>query len=97
MSINFKSTRAEFDAIILIAKRAESIQPPEMKQTRMDWIMDITACHNNGCPLKLAELAEANEFDFAHDVYGIRRHIDRTNGKLLDCFVPRYAAQEVVS
>lgn len=58
----------------------------------LDATMDIDACHNNGCPLKLHELLEADDFNFAHDAFGIRRHIDRTTGKLQDCFVPRYAA-----
>jgi hypothetical protein len=60
---------------------------------RNDWAMDITACHNNGCPLDLEKLAEAPEFDFRHDVFGIRRHLDRSTGKLGDCFIPRCAAR----
>lgn len=58
----------------------------------MDADMDVTACHVNGCPLKLDALLAADEFNFAHDVFGIRRHIDRTTGELQNCFVPRYAA-----
>lgn len=57
----------------------------------MDATMDIDACHSNGCPLKLQELLEADDFNFAHDAFGIRAHIDRTTGKLQDCFLPRYA------
>lgn len=56
--------------------------------------MDITACHANGTPLRLRELLDAPEFDFAHDVLGIRRHIDRTTGQLQDCFLPRFAKAE---
>ena len=55
-------------------------------------IMDVTACHLNGCPLKLAELLAATQEEFAHDVFGIGRHLDRRNGKLTDCFLPRFAA-----
>jgi len=59
--------------------------------------MDITACHLNGCPLKLAELLAADNFNFTQDIVGIQRHIDRddsspTCGQLLDCFRPRFAA-----
>ena len=58
----------------------------------LDATMDIDACHNNGCPLKLQELLDADDFNFAHDVFGIRGNIDRTTGELLNCFVPRYAS-----
>lgn len=56
--------------------------------------MDITATHANGCPLKLAELLAADDFNFSHDVAGIYRHLDRTTGKLLDCFLPRFAQKQ---
>lgn len=55
-------------------------------------MMDITATHANGCPLKLAELAEADEVNFSHDIGGIRRHIDRETGQLTGCFLPRFSA-----
>ena len=58
----------------------------------MDILMDIDACHANGCPLKLQELLQADDFNFSHDVLGIRQHLNRKTGKLMDCFVPRYAA-----
>ena len=53
--------------------------------------MDIVATHISGCKLKLQELLKAAKSDFFHDVAGIHRHIDRETGKLLDCFLPRYA------
>lgn len=53
--------------------------------------MDITACHLNGCPLKLRELLKAEDFNFMHDIAGISAHIDRRTGKLLNHFIPRYA------
>ena len=57
----------------------------------LDAIMDLDACHSNGCPLKLQELLETDDGNFAHDVFGIRSHIDRRTGQLQDCFIPRYA------
>lgn len=51
--------------------------------------MDITATHLNGCPLDFDKLLTASDPDFAHDVFGISRHIDRTTGKLKDHFLPR--------
>ena len=58
---------------------------------KLDALMDIDACHSNGCPLKLQELLVADNANFAHDIFGIRRHLDRTTGELGDCFLPRYS------
>jgi hypothetical protein len=59
---------------------------------RMDAEMDITAIHANGCPLKLQEVLDADDFNFAHDFFGINRHICRDTGRLLNCFSPRFSA-----
>lgn len=59
--------------------------------------MDIIATHANGCPLDLDRLAAADDFNFAHDVFGIERHIDRATGKLTRCFLPRFALREVAN
>lgn len=61
-----------------------------------DWMMDVTAVHANGCPLRLRELLLADDFNFAHDVFGIRRHLNRATGKLDGGFVPRFAVPERV-
>lgn len=60
-------------------------------QKVIDWEMDVTAVHANGCPLRLDDLLMADGFNFAHDLCGIYRHLDRETGQLRDCFVPRYA------
>lgn len=83
---------SEWDApfVAKIAKRAHELS--KGRYSLLDAQMDVTACHLNGCPLLLAELAEAaDNFDFIHDVFGIRRHLDRETGELTDCFLPRYA------
>lgn len=95
--VKFNATRFEAQILMKIAQRAEKMQPAGMEQSRMDWLMDLDACISNGCPMKLDELLAAPDFDFAHDVFGIRRHIDRTTGKLGDCFLPRFAIVEAVS
>ena len=88
--IDWTVTREESDAITGIVRRAQREHPGLFSpQTLM---MDLTACHRNGCPLKLGELASAEGGDFIHDVAGISRHIDRDTGELGDCFLPRYAA-----
>ncbi|NHO33307.1 hypothetical protein GOB85_12520 [Acetobacter sp. LMG 1636] len=53
--------------------------------------MDLIATHSNGCPLDLERLYEADDFNLLHDVIGIRRHLDRSTGKLTDHFLPRFS------
>lgn len=60
----------------------------------IDLVMDIDACHSNGCPLKLYDLLNADKENFAHDVFGIRANINRQTGQLENCFVPRYAQNQ---
>ena len=94
-SIKFDTTQEESHVVMAIARRAVLMAA----KARIDYdfqsaCMDITAAHSNGCPLKLGELLVADDFNFSHDVFGIRRHIDRTTGELGGCFVPRLAAPE---
>ena len=90
--IQWNATKDEFLLINKIADRAVKMaEEVGRNYPKADALMDIEACHSNGCPLKLAELADAPDFDFAHDVFGIYRHIDRRTGKLGNCFLPRFA------
>lgn len=94
MAISFDTTPEESTLIKKIAERAdrEIFNKPRMsKQTQMDTIMDLSATIAQGCPLKLQALLDADGFNFAHDVCGIRRHINRTTGQLENCFLPRFA------
>ena len=50
---------------------------------------DLAATHASR-PLRLGELADADDFDLSHDVFGIVRHMDRNTGELRNCFVPRF-------
>lgn len=54
-------------------------------------MMDVTACHEGGCPLKLKDLLASSDADFAHDVWGINRHLNRETYKLEGGFLPRFA------
>jgi hypothetical protein len=86
----FDVSKQDSDLITKIVLRAISTLRVE-NDDRLMLAMDLTACHANGCPLKLQELLDAPKFDFAHDIHGIQRHIDRTTGELKDCFCPRTA------
>lgn len=55
--------------------------------------MDLVACHANGCPMDFARLANSDDFNLSHDVFGISRHIDRETGALTRCFLPRFTAK----
>ncbi len=87
----FKVSKEEWALIVGIADRFESLSMDASDRTSL--LMDIEACHCNGCPLDLRALLDADGFDLVHDVAGIRRHINRETGKLGDCFWPRYAKQ----
>lgn len=90
--ISFKSSKFEFGIISKIAHRASAMAAQNgMEYKVLTANMDISACHANGCPLKLDELLAADDFTFAHDVFGIRQHINRSTGQLEDCFLPRTA------
>lgn len=92
MTVNFETTSDDLGAITQICERAFVLaESLGVDVDRMGLFMDITAAHNT-CPLKLDELLEADDATFAHDVWGIHRHIDRKTGELGDCFVPRLAA-----
>jgi len=56
---------------------------------RMTARMDIAATHAI-MPLRLEELADADNFNFFHDMGGIARHLNRKTGEMEDCFVPRF-------
>lgn len=79
------------DLIVIsdIADRAihNNLIPAEGKLSLM---MDIDAAHENQ-PIDLRALLDADLFNFCHDVGGIQRHLNRAEGKLENCFRPRFA------
>jgi len=94
MTMSFIVRRVEARIIREIASRAMNIGVAREEDpfSPMDIAMDITAVHCNGNPLRLEALRDADAFNFAHDVIGIRRHLDRGTGKLCDHFRPRFSA-----
>jgi uncharacterized protein DUF6874 len=90
MILNWHVSKEDGELLLKIAQRAAD------GNTRLDTqavLMDLTACHANGNPLRLKELLEAELLDFTHDVYGIMQHIDRSTGKLTDFFTPRFSVE----
>jgi hypothetical protein len=98
--ISFSVSDADRALINDIADRAYAIDLKHRAEGKaretLEYAMDITAVHANGCPLDLKRLLAADDFNFAHDVFGIERHLNRLTGQLENCFLPRFAlkAQE---
>lgn len=44
--------------------------------------------------LDIHALAEADDFNFEHDVFGIMANMNRKTGNLMNCFFPRFARCE---
>ena len=89
--INWNITKKDLEIVNKIVRRIHQLHPHRFDHMSIQ--MDITACHCNGNPLKLAELLEADTFNFNHDIFGINEHVCRETGKLLNCFVPRFTKQ----
>lgn len=91
--ISFRVTKADAALIAVATDRAfrMAAEARAPYPSRMDCQMDLTATHANGCRLNLPKLLAFDDFNFSHDVFGIRRHLDRTTGKLGGCFLPRCA------
>jgi len=87
--IEWQNSKEDEAVIAQIVARA--MKELRDKPSGLELSMDISCCHAIGCPLDLERLLKAERFDFLHDVVGIRGHLDRTTGKLLDCFRPRFA------
>ncbi len=85
--INWMITKENLQKIGKICDRDRA----KIERPRMDLIMDLSATHSNGCPLDFDKLLGFDDFDFYHDIYGIVKHLDRTTGKLQNCFLPRCA------
>lgn len=51
--------------------------------------LDMIVVHR-ALPLNLKGMLESDDFNFAHDFFGIRNHLDRISGKLGNCFLPRF-------
>jgi hypothetical protein len=92
--VSFNRSKEEARTISKIAQRAVLMASQHgWPYDFMDADMDICAVHANHFRLDLGRLLGADDFNFAHDVFGIRRHLNRETGKLENCFVPRFAAK----
>lgn len=91
--VKFTATKPQMVLILKITDRVYK-EVPEYPDDKLSLTMDLEATHSNGCPMDFVKLLNAPSFDFIHDVGGIRRHLDRNTGALLDCFRPRCAKED---
>jgi len=60
-------------------------------------MMDLDACHANGCPLDLQRMLEADSDSLINDVLGIAVNLDRDTGRLQNGYIPRFALANTVA
>jgi len=81
------------DAIVIRAAKLAAFYGKSHNLDRAALTMDLESAHM-AHPLHLDLLLSARDSDFAHDVFGIHRHIDRETGEMKDCFMPRFAMKQ---
>ena len=83
----------EDNALInLIARRAEMIYAKHGIDVMAAYIAsEVKIVHEEIRKLRLRELLEADEANFAHDIFGIHEYLDILDGSFRDCFIPRFA------
>lgn len=88
--INWDISYEDAKLLDAIVQRAKPILKG-LDVSPIDFMMDIQATHANGCQLDLQKFLDSPKYDFTHDLFGIHRHINRKNGTLGGCFLPRCA------
>lgn len=89
MQPNFEVTPEERLTVGRIVQRAAKMFPDWDKTSLA---MDLVATHNHACRLRLTDLLEADDFNFAHDITGIVYNLDRYELTFKNCFLPRFTA-----
>lgn len=93
--MNYVTDPEEMVLCIQIAERATAMAAErDVDYPLHAAFTDIQLAHCNGCAVDLKALHAARNGDFAHDVFGIRQHIDRQTGLIKGPFLPRYAKFE---
>jgi hypothetical protein len=74
-----------------IAERAlKTLTDAGISTTKLGCFMDIRYV-DEVCPLRLHELLDADDFNFAHDIFGIYSNFNRETKQLENGFLPRFA------
>lgn len=91
--IDFKVNETERYLIRQIVERAQKVYKRlKRPYATLDAVMDIKAVHCNGNAMRLEEWLRADDFNFMHDIDGIRNCLDRKTGKLTRNFSPWFTS-----
>ena len=80
--------KAYYDFLRRIAERAQALNIAQ--GDKITQMMDIDHAADQ-FKLRLEEMVEADDFNFAHDFIGIQNTMNRETGKVEGLFVPRFA------
>lgn len=83
--------KAYYDLLHKIAKRAQTMGIA--RGDNITQMMDIDHAADQFY-MRLQEMAEADDFNFAHDFIGIQNTMNRETGKIEGFFIPRYAGRQ---
>lgn len=86
--IKLVANKEDYALIIKIANRMAGFVNANPSKV----MMDVTACHLNGCPLRLNDLLQASSMSFMHDMIGIEKNLNRSTGQIENQFLPRFHA-----
>ncbi len=93
--ISWKISDEDFDLVGKIVTRAAKLYRSNgVSFNRQNVVMDLIACNANGTPLDFKKMLAADDFNLAHDIGGIDRHMNRETGKLEGFFRPRCTLRE---
>lgn len=90
-STKWKATPEDAKLIGDIATRAWYLLTNKRRSQDLERIAeDLTACHLNGCPLRLSAMLYGADHDLMQDITLIFKHLDRRTGKLTGTDLPLY-------
>lgn len=80
-----------------IAERYEAIHQKYNNcphDDRLTTIMDLSLVETIFPNFRWEELLNTDDFNFIHDIFGIKRHINRREMTIEGCFLPRFSGGE---
>ena len=99
-TVQFTQDPAKKAQIRRIVKRwLALLRAQKIKDDRdaLDWTMDLSALVGSGQVFDLDTLERFDDFNLAHDMRGIERHLDRRTGRLnMGIFMPRASRADYI-
>jgi hypothetical protein len=79
----------DYEGMWLVAERYEKIAGINAEE-RITTLMDLEIVEQNFGPVDWDFVANMSAADFSHDLFGVKRHINRQTHQIEGCFVPRF-------